>query len=143
MMEALYGIEETAARVGLSQKRIREYERAGLLKPARQLNTNNRLFTEAEITRIKRIKYLIHKKGITVSSIQQFMVKAPCWEIFACRNKAECAAYQGYPEPCWKVNRDNGRPEPESVLQECSRCPVFLCRDQKKFPLFLKEQPNA
>lgn len=138
-MEPTFGIEETAALVGLSQKRIREYEREGLLKPARQAHTRNRLFTETEISRIKRIKYLIHRKGITVRSIQQLMVIAPCWEIFGCRTKEECTAYQQYPATCWKAKKNDGRNGQEVLLSDCGKCPVFLCRDKERFPLFLKE----
>jgi MerR HTH family regulatory protein len=49
----LYLINEVSFMVNLSQKRIRDYEREGFIKPNRDKNTNNLLYSEFEVTQIR------------------------------------------------------------------------------------------
>ena len=74
----LFLINEVSRLVDLSQKRIREYEKEGFIKPLREKNTNNRLYSNFEVTQINQINSLIHDRGFTLACLRNLMVLAPC-----------------------------------------------------------------
>jgi hypothetical protein len=113
--------------VNLSQKRIREYEKEGFLKPERSAGNNNRLYGDFEVEQIKRIHHLIHAKGFTLACLKQLLVMAPCWDIFDCKTREECPAYQNPHESCWKVRQQNGT----NCQGPCGRCAVYLMGNRK------------
>jgi len=123
-----YLINEVARRVNLSQKRIREYEKEGFIKPERDPATNNRRYTEFEVAQIRRINYLIHERGFTLACLRNLLVLAPCFNIFACPRPQACAAYHQPHRPCWEI-----RQERETLCPgPCRKCAVYLCRHQAK-----------
>jgi hypothetical protein len=124
-------INEVSRIVGLSQKRIREYEKEGLIKPVREPKTNNRIYTDNDITQINRIKTLIHQKGFTMSCIKYLLTAAPCWSIFDCKHKESCPTYQNPGSVCYEIM---GKMTSEGN-RLCDSCPVFLNRDNPKFHL--------
>ena len=120
----MYLINEVSRQVELSQKRIREYEKEGFISPQREANTNNRLYSDFEISQIKRINYLIHERGFTLACLRNLIVLAPCWNIFDCAERATCAAYAEPHSPCWRV-----RQRQETLCPgPCQRCAVYLNR---------------
>ncbi|MCB2228795.1 MAG: helix-turn-helix domain-containing protein [Desulfarculaceae bacterium] len=121
----MYLINEVSRKVDLSQKRIREYEKEGFIRPQREANTNNRLYSDFEVTQIQRINYLIHERGFTLACLRNLMVLAPCWNIFECPDKSSCAAYEDPRLACWRVrqSRQTLCPGP------CEHCAVYLNRD--------------
>ena len=129
-------INEVSRQVNLSQKRIREYEKEGFIKPDREERTNNRLFTSFDILQIRRVNHLIHSRGFTVSCLRHLLVLAPCWNIFECPEKEQCAAYHNPHRPCWQVRMDE-----ETVCPgPCPRCAIFLNRNQSPGPILEKEE---
>lgn len=124
----MYRINEVAQRVGLSQKRIREYEKEGLIKPDREPRTNNRIYSDFEVIQIKRISSLIHERGFTVACLRNLLVLAPCWNIFDCPDRAACPAYQNPHQDCWQVMRDHK----DYCGGPCERCAVYLNRHLAK-----------
>lgn len=133
--DATYLINEVSQRVALSQKRIREYEKGGLIKPKREPRTNNRRYTEADINQVLRIKELIHEHGFTVACLRYFLASAPCWVIFNCAEKETCATYKEIRTPCYDVAQ---KAAGHRGLKDCKHCPVYLNRNEKKMPLLLK-----
>jgi MerR family transcriptional regulator, repressor of the yfmOP operon len=130
-----YLINEVARWVGLSQKRIREYEKSGLIKPQREPRTNNRRYTEADIAQILRVKALIHEHGFTLACLKYFLAAAPCWIIFDCPQKNACPIHGTTGTPCYDLVRNaDGRMEPRM----CDRCPVYLNRHEDKMALLEK-----
>lgn len=121
-------INQVAQEVGLSQKRIREYEAEGFIKPRRDKNTNNRLYSQFEVDQIKRINHLIHQRGFTLACLRNLLVLAPCWNIFGCAERGQCAAFNNPHRSCWQVRReiDTKCPGP------CRRCAVYLVRETKR-----------
>jgi len=129
-----YLINDVSRRVSLSQKRIREYEKARFIKPARAPRTNNRLYEESDIRRIMRVKELIHRHGFTVTCLQYFLASAPCWTIFNCPDKENCPAYQSPHTPCYLAVANDQQP----IAKNCDRCPVYMNRDMNRITLMEK-----
>lgn len=124
----LHKISEVSKRVGLSQKRIREYEKEGFIKPERSAGNNNRLYADFEVDQIKRINHLIHAKGFTLACLKQLLVMAPCWDVLDCDRKDGCAAYNNPHESCWKVRQKEGT----LCGAPCTRCAIYLIGNKKR-----------
>ena len=123
----LYLINEVSFMVNLSQKRIREYEKEGFIKPIREKSTNNRLYSEFEVTQIKQINSLIHGRGFTLACLRNFMVQVPCWNIFDCPKREQCPAFSVPWKPCYEVLQNSGH-----LNDHCFRCAIYLNRTVKK-----------
>jgi hypothetical protein len=128
-----YFINAVANMVGLSQKRLRDYERLGFIKPQRQAKTNNRLYTDADIERIRHLQELIHKHGFTLKCLQYFIASAPCWTIFRCDQRGSCPAFGAATRACYEL-----KAEGDAVLPTaCANCPIHMNR-HTKLPAVLK-----
>lgn len=125
-------INEVSQRVGLSQKRIREYEKGGLIKPEREPRTNNRRYSEGDINQILRIKALIHEHSFTVACLRYFLAAAPCWIIFNCSRKETCPTYNAPHTPCYETA---GTAAGQHRSNDCKSCPVYLNRNVKRMAL--------
>jgi hypothetical protein len=131
-VEATYLINEVSRRVELSQKRIRDYEKGGLVKPEREPRTNNRRYSESDINQILRVKELIHEHGFTVACLRYFLASAPCWVIFNCAEKKTCPTYGDPNKPCYEVVK---KAADHSGLRDCKSCPIYLNRGVPKVAL--------
>lgn len=54
---------------GMHPQTLRKYERAGLLTPIRQAG-NQRLYSQADIGRLRRIQYLVEVRGVNVAGLE-------------------------------------------------------------------------
>lgn len=130
--EVTYLINEVSRRVELSQKRIREYEKGGLIKPEREPRTNNRRYSEADIKQILRVKELIHEHGFTLACLRYFLGSAPCWIIFNCAEKESCTTYNDARTPCYEIVK---KATGHIGLKDCKHCPIFLNRGADRMAL--------
>ena len=121
----MYLINEVSRLVNLSQKRIREYEKEGFIKPAREPKTNNRLYGDFDVSQIKRINFLIHERGFTLACLRNLLVLAPCWNIFDCQDRQNCAAFYQPHADCWQIREENNTLCPGP----CGHCAVYLNRE--------------
>jgi MerR family transcriptional regulator, repressor of the yfmOP operon len=128
-------INDVSREVGLSQKRIREYEREGLVKPQREPRTNNRRYTQTEINQIRRINELIHNHGFTLAALKYILRNVACWTVFDCEEKENCPCYRNMDTPCYEVIRRAGNGTPSTT---CARCPIYLNRNGKEAALLNK-----
>lgn len=69
--QASYRMEEVVRRTGLTPRAIRYYEEMGLLSPSGRTAGGFRLFTEAEIALLLRIKELQTLLGISLAEIKE------------------------------------------------------------------------
>jgi len=122
----MFMINEVSKKVNLSQKRIREYEKEGFIKPDREARTNNRLYSDFDVEQIKRINHLIHSKGFTLACLRQLLNMAACWNIFDCKQKQDCAAYKSPYEQCWKTRQK----AETKCAGPCGRCAIYLTRNK-------------
>lgn len=127
----MYLIGEISRKVNLSQKRIREYEKEGLLAPIRDAKTNNRHYSDFDIKQIKQINKLIHKHGLTISCLKTLLKSAPCWNIFDCKKTEECAAYKNPHDPCYVTMKNTSG-------SNCKSCPIYLNRNQKRIKILVQ-----
>jgi DNA-binding transcriptional MerR regulator len=67
--DGLYTMAVAARLTGMHPQTLRKYERAGLLRPARQAG-NQRLYSPADIARLRRIQYLVEDRGLNVAGIE-------------------------------------------------------------------------
>ena len=131
----MYKINQVSRMTDLSQKRIRDYEKEGLIKPARDPNTNDRLFSEFDVKQIKRITHLIHERGFTIPGLKYLLAMSHCWNVFQCQETENCEAFKYPHKPCWEVLKgvDN------TYFQEfCTTCSIYLSRKVKKIQLLEK-----
>jgi MerR family transcriptional regulator/heat shock protein HspR len=66
--EPLYAIAVAARLARMHPQTLRKYERAGLLRPARQRG-NQRLYSNADLRRLERIRILVGERGINVAGL--------------------------------------------------------------------------
>ena len=67
--EPLYSIGVASRLTRMHPQTLRKYERAGLLKPARP-SGNQRLYSNSDVTRLKRIQYLVEERGVNVAGVE-------------------------------------------------------------------------
>ena len=96
----------------------------GLIKPKREPNTNNRVYSDFEIEQIRHITRLIHEEGFTLQCLQHLLRLAPCWNIFDCTVKKDCPAYGNAPVPCYETRRTQGT----LCSGSCEQCAVYINR---------------
>lgn len=65
----LYSIGVASRLTRMHPQTLRKYERAGLLRPARQQG-NQRLYSNGDIDRLRRIQYLVEERGLNVAGVE-------------------------------------------------------------------------
>jgi DNA-binding transcriptional MerR regulator len=73
--DARYQIGEVADRTGVTQRTLRFYEEKGLLTPADRMEGGFRLYSDADVERIRLIKQLQQLLGFSLAEIKE-MVEA-------------------------------------------------------------------
>jgi DNA-binding transcriptional MerR regulator len=69
--DGYYRIEQVAARTGLTKRTLRYYEEIGLLPPPTRTEGNYRLYSEADIVQLERIKRLRDLLGFSLAEIRK------------------------------------------------------------------------
>ena len=67
--DGLYTIAVASRLTGMHPQTLRKYERAGLIRPARQ-SGNQRLYSEADVRRLRRIRYLVEVRGVNIAGLE-------------------------------------------------------------------------
>jgi MerR family transcriptional regulator/heat shock protein HspR len=67
--EPVYTMAVAARLTGMHPQTLRKYERAGLLSPARP-SGNQRLYSESDIERLRRIQYLVDERGVNIAGLE-------------------------------------------------------------------------
>jgi MerR family transcriptional regulator/heat shock protein HspR len=65
----VYTIAVASRLTGMHAQTLRKYERAGLLTPSRQQG-NQRLYSEADIERLRRIRHLVDVRGVNIAGLE-------------------------------------------------------------------------
>jgi hypothetical protein len=67
--EPVYAIAVAARLTGMHPQTLRKYERAGLLRPARQ-SGNQRLYSDRDIRRLNRLRFLVESRGLNLAGLE-------------------------------------------------------------------------
>jgi MerR family transcriptional regulator/heat shock protein HspR len=65
----VYTMAVAARLTGMHPQTLRKYERAGLIRPARQAG-NQRLYSDADVERLRRIRYLVEVRGVNIAGLE-------------------------------------------------------------------------
>lgn len=71
--EAYLQIGEVAERTGVTQRTLRFYEEKGLLQPPSRMDGGFRLYSEADVKRVERIRRLQDLLGISLADIKEMV----------------------------------------------------------------------
>jgi MerR family transcriptional regulator/heat shock protein HspR len=120
--EIHYSIGEAADLLGVSVPTLRLYEREGLLLPIRR-SSKHRLYTEADLKRVRSLRETINHKKISIAGIRTLLSMIPCWKIRPCPEDARtsCPAYETSDRPCWMVENKPGK----CSRTDCRSCAVY------------------
>ena len=67
--EAVYMISIAAKLCEVHPQTLRMYERVGLIRPQR-VSRKNRMYSDADIERLRRIQHLTHDMGINLAGVE-------------------------------------------------------------------------
>jgi MerR family transcriptional regulator/heat shock protein HspR len=73
--QAFYLISMAARELGMHPQTLRKYERVGLVKPARVIGSM-RVYSQAEMNRLRMIKHLVDELGINLAGVQRLLAVA-------------------------------------------------------------------
>ena len=65
----LYTMAVAARLTGMHPQTLRKYERAGVIEPSRP-SGNQRLYSEADVRRLRRIRYLVEERGVNIAGLK-------------------------------------------------------------------------
>jgi len=133
-MEPLKKISEVGREVGLSDRRIREYERAGLVRPRREPRTRDRLYGPKEVAQLRLIKELVRRHGLTLENIRLLLAYAPCWELTDCPARDRCPVLRNPDIPCYlQPVRECGQND------DCLHCPIYQSKDRPRSAIVITD----
>ena len=117
-----YTIGEAADILGVSVPTLRLYEREGLILPQRK-KSRHRLFTDADLERVRCIRHTITGKKVSIAGIKHLLSLIPCWKIRDCpdQDRLQCAAFINSESPCWAVSHRVWK----CRTADCRTCPVY------------------
>lgn len=119
---AVLPIGAVAELVGVHPRTIRQYERHGLITPARR--NGQRRFSQNDVKWLRCIRSLIHDRGFNIVGLAKLLEYAPCWELRDCPEevRARCQGAHSAVLRCWE-QRARLCPDGSDV---CSECEVYL-----------------
>ena len=118
----LYPISSAAKILGISVHTLRMYEKEGLILPFKK-ESNHRLYSEADIERLKCIRRAINVSKISINGIKAIYSLIPCWELTYCskEDRNNCEAFLSHSQPCWSFKHLNNI----CYNKECRNCTVY------------------
>lgn len=131
----VYSIAVAAELSGASPRMLREYEKAGFIKPARV--NGQRRYSNNDIKYIKNILFYLEEVGMTITGLKLVYLTVPCWRIKQC-GRTDCPAYGDHVEKCWSVMAERS----PRWRWHCESCPVYLTH-QKNSEMKTSQAPGS
>ncbi|MHB1686300.1 MAG: MerR family transcriptional regulator [Ignavibacteriaceae bacterium] len=118
----LLPIRSAAKILNISVHTLRMYEREGLIIPFKKASSH-RLYSNADIERLKCIRRSINESKISIAGIKTIYSMIPCWEIVNCsRSEREnCMSFKEHTKPCWTYNHQDN----PCQTRDCRSCAVY------------------
>jgi len=117
-------IGTVARALNVTPRRLIEYERAGLICPARDPRTNDRLYDAHDIALLRRIVNLIREKHFSLAALRELFARAPCWIVLDCQYRDSCAVPRKGLVRCYEQRAAGVRTPRQG---DCHSCPVYRC----------------
>jgi hypothetical protein len=96
----MYLINDISRTVNLSQKRIREYEKEGFISLG-----GKKVPTTVSTQTSRWQRSCLSKRGFPLACLRNLLVRAPCWNVFACLERESCAAYHQPHRRCYEIRQ--------------------------------------
>jgi MerR family transcriptional regulator/heat shock protein HspR len=131
----IFPIGVVAKILNISVPTIRLYEKEGVVL-IRKTESGRRVFSEADIERLKCLRRVITEEGVNIQGIKKLLAMLPCWKLnpqCSADDYKQCPAYTEISGPCWSL------PEKPDICKnaDCYDCPVYNapvdCGKIKKF----------
>ncbi|HOI28237.1 MAG TPA: MerR family transcriptional regulator [Melioribacteraceae bacterium] len=121
--EPVFPIGTAARLLNISVHTLRMYEREGLFIPFKK-DSNQRLFSKDDISRIECIRNAINELKISINGIKAIYSMIPCWEVVKCSesDRKKCEGYNGHGNPCWTYSH----PGTPCENKNCRECEVYI-----------------
>jgi MerR family transcriptional regulator/heat shock protein HspR len=118
----VYTISVAARLLEISIQTLRMYEREGLIIPFKTKN-NQRMYSDSDIERIRRIRRDINGNNIGINSLRTVISLVPCWMIVDCTeiDRENCESFKEYQAPCWTYKHS------KNICEniDCRECEVY------------------
>lgn len=120
---AFYSAATAARKLGISTNTLREYVKTGLVRPYSDPENGRSLFSDRDLTWIRRIRKLIHQEGLNIASIRRLLAVSASWQITNFPNVKNdgCRVPADKTRPCWVT------PQRRSIkkINMCWACKVY------------------
>ncbi len=139
----VYSIGSAARILGVSAQTLRLYESEGLIIPAKT-SGNQRLYSDADIERIRCIRKAINEEKISIGGMKRIHALIPCWETVRCSatERSVCPAFLNHQGGCWTYTHRNNI----CADRECRVCEVYKlssdCGEIKQSITTVKSAPS-
>ncbi len=119
----LFPISSAAKLLNISVHTLRMYEKEGLIIPFKK-ESNHRLYSKADINRLKCIRKAINESKISIAGIKTIYSLIPCWEITKCseEDRNNCFAFKAHSQPCWTFKHEINT----CANKNCRNCDVYI-----------------
>ena len=117
----LYTISVVADLIGVGQATLRQWERQGLVRPARR--NKLRLYSDNDVRRLRFVSKLLHK-GLNLAGLEYLISLYPCWFRDDCPQCIHKTVRSNCARECWKEEDTYCL----TALDEtglCETCPYF------------------
>ncbi len=117
-----YSIGSVARTLNVSVQILRFYEAEGLILTEKSAG-HQRLYSDADIDRIKCIQKAITELKISIGGLKKIYALIPCWDVMHCpaEHRATCPAFFGHSGGCWSYEHHSSA----CAGKNCRRCDVY------------------
>jgi MerR family transcriptional regulator/heat shock protein HspR len=121
--KSLYSIGVAARILGVSVQTLRMYESEGLIIIPKSAG-NQRIYSEADIERLRCIRKAINEDKISISGMKRIHGMIPCWDIIKCsaEERSVCPAYKNHLGGCWTYHHQHS----VCAERDCRLCDVYI-----------------
>ena len=118
----LYTISVVSDLIGVGQATLREWERQGLVRPARR--NGLRLYSDNDLKRLRFI-YQLLEKGLNLAGASYLVGLYPCWFYDSCPTCARKTERSDCARLCWKEDGTYciTALDETGLCQTCEYCP--------------------
>ena len=119
--DPVYTIGVAARLLGVHPRTLRLYENEGFIKPSRNSENANRLYSEKEIRQVECIRNLLKKEGMNIKSLKAVFGLVPCWKLNRCiGNKSSCESRKKSLDICWLKESEGSTNKFEEKCKTCN-----------------------